>query len=364
MPRAPERAGMPLALGGPVACKMCRAACGITARGDPARGRLGRDQVGQCRCSPLSHLDAAKLTPTPQDDELGDILRTLNLVPVRSLSILRLHPASTYASVLTHLLSTLCVRSLRTFPELEDTPVPSSCVPALAGFLASPRSTGLEYLALVPAQWTLRDREEVVSAIEQNPRSTLQTLVLLADATIQGSTLATPVCFGSAEHSTRWGVTSERARQNARLEWSMARSMWARKAVGEAALAVLVPARVILRARKRDPDDESSDGPTRAAAASILDLPLEITYTILEACAPPNVLSDAQHARLFAHARDDTALGLLVRVLADAVVAESKLYTWRRAMETWLADGGFTWDHGVAFPVAAASGAMGEECAV
>ncbi|WOO82718.1 uncharacterized protein LOC62_04G006201 [Vanrija pseudolonga] len=293
------------------------------------------------------------------DDELGDILRTLNLVPVRSLSILRLHPSSTYASVLTHLLSTLCVRSLRTFPELEDTPVPSSCVPALAGFLSSPRSTGLEYLALVPARWTLADREAVVSAIENNPRSTLQTLVLLADATIQGSTLATPVAFGSESHVTRWGDASERARQNARLEWSMARSIWARRAVGEAAMAVLVPARTILRARKREPDESRGGEPTRATT-SILDLPLEITYAILEACAPPNVLSDAQHARLFAHASDETALRLLVRVLADAVVPESKLYTWRRAMETWLADGGFTWDHGVVFPVGGVAKAVEE----
>ncbi|KAL1409010.1 hypothetical protein Q8F55_005834 [Vanrija albida] len=287
------------------------------------------------------------------DAELGAILDALNAVPVRSLSILQLHPASTYAGVLTHLLDTLSVRSLRTLPELEDTPVPSSCVPALARFLASPRSQGLEYLALVPARWTLADRDAVVSAIEGNPRSTLQTLVLLADATVQGASLPTPVAFGSAAHlgATRWADGGERTRQNARLEHAMARGMWARRAVASAALAVLVPARIVLRGRAGG-----------GRPAPLLDLPPEILCAVLEACAPPGVLSGAQAARVAQHAADAAALGLLTTVLADAVVPGSSLYTWRRAMETWLADGGFTWDHGARYEPEEASGASGRAC--
>lgn len=241
--------------------------------------------------------------------DLDRIILALNASRIHEL-VIRLHKrtaspsASPPEGTLTHFFDSLSIPGLYGLVLQDwrfDTGGPFTH--AVGNYLSSSRSASLERLYILQSEFEEPDfAAPILDAITATGR--VSTLRLGGAAVSWEDEFRAPVRM----RTEGWFAPSPLVN---RLPSITSRNACLTRDLRSAAATVLVPARVLLRARP-------STAPPEAPAFPILDLPHHVLVNILRYTAPnAGLLSDPQLARLCAHSASGTALAALAAAVAD-----------------------------------------------
>ncbi|KAL1408607.1 hypothetical protein Q8F55_005420 [Vanrija albida] len=236
-------------------------------------------------------------------DELDSVIAHINAARIAHLTISLLPTSSLPLDerYLARLLARLRVPHLQTLTL--TTAVERAAVGPLAGFVR--RSPGLSALAFDGARLDASDLDTLAAAAGDNP-------------TVSRVCAARSVCSGLVECACALGVDLEA--HGARV-----------RRVHDAVRAAVVPARILLRARPAEEEDNK--------AFRLLELPAELVLLVVRWCSrDPAALSPAQWTALIQHAQDPAALSLVGGGVRAALIDGLSV---EEARTEWLMNGGF-----------------------
>ncbi|WOO84271.1 uncharacterized protein LOC62_06G007791 [Vanrija pseudolonga] len=244
---------------------------------------------------------------------IGNLALAINASAIRFLSI-TFDPLPS-SSALSALLDTLHVRGLHTLQVFGK--LSPATVHAIADYIASSRSAGLNVLRIDRGDCTVTDLEPLADAIERN--TTIQKVW----------TVSTYDAAGFVDLFS----LMERPNPTPRLRLALYRNRSLAVRVRRTVLAALGPARVLLRV--------ASPG---AASSPIALLPLELVTLVLQLASPDaHALLPTQWHTLFNYAADPCRQKATALALQSAV-ADGR--TLDNVIDEWLLCGGFYWAHG------------------